>query len=119
MKHGFLKVAAATPDIRVADVEFNTSKICEAISEACEQKAKIIVFPELCVTGYTCGDLFAQDVLLKAAKECTDQDSRVYGGQGYPCICRRASVSRREAVQRGGRHESGEGNRVYDQDIPP
>ena len=69
MKHGFVKVAAATPDIRVADVEFNTAKICEAISEACEQKAKIIVFPELCVTGYTCGDLFTQDVLLKAAKD--------------------------------------------------
>ena len=68
MKHGFLKVAAATPDIRVADVEFNTEKICETIGEACEQNAKIIVFPELCVTGYTCGDLFTQDVLLKAAK---------------------------------------------------
>ncbi len=68
MKHGFVKVAAATPDIRVADVEFNTAKICEAISEACGQKAKIIVFPELCVTGYTCSDLFTQDVLLKAAK---------------------------------------------------
>ena len=69
MRHGFVKVAAATPDIRVADVEFNTEKICEAISEACEKKAKIIVFPELCVTGYTCGDLFTQDALLKAAKD--------------------------------------------------
>ena len=44
MRHGFVKVAAATPDIRVADVEFNTEKICEAIGEACEKKAKIIVF---------------------------------------------------------------------------
>ena len=69
MRHGFVKVAAATPDIRVADVEFNTEKICEAIGEACEKKAKIIVFPELCVTGYTCGDLFTQDALLKAAKD--------------------------------------------------
>ena len=88
MKHGFLKVAAATPDIRVADVEFNTAKICEAISEACEQKAKIIVFPELCVTGYTCGDLFTQDVLLKAAKDAlvkiaeytADKDILVFAG---------------------------------------
>ena len=88
MKHGFLQVAAATPDIREADVEFNTSKICEAISEACEQKAKIIVFPELCVTGYTCGDLFAQDVLLKAAKNAliriaeytADRDILVFAG---------------------------------------
>ena len=69
MRHGFVKVAAATPDIRVADVEFNTEKICEAIGEACGKKAKIIVFPELCVTGYTCGDLFTQDALLKAAKD--------------------------------------------------
>lgn len=67
MRHGFVKVAAATPDIRVADVEFNTKSICDGIDAACEQKAKIIVFPELCVTGYTCGDLFTQDVLLKAA----------------------------------------------------
>ena len=88
MKHGFVKVAAATPDIRVADVEFNTAKICEAISEACEQKAKIIVFPELCVTGYTCSDLFTQDVLLKAAKEAliriaeytADKDILVFAG---------------------------------------
>lgn len=69
MKHGFVRVAAATPDIRVADVEFNTEKICEAIGKACEMKAKVIVFPELCVTGYTCGDLFTQDVLLKASQE--------------------------------------------------
>ena len=88
MKHGFVKVAAATPDIRVADVEFNTAKICEAISEACEQKAKIIVFPELCVTGYTCSDLFTQDVLLKVAKEAliriaeytADKDILVFAG---------------------------------------
>ena len=67
MRHGFVKAAAATPDIRVADVDFNTEKICEAIGKACENGAKIIVFPELCITGYTCGDLFTQDVLLKAA----------------------------------------------------
>ena len=67
MRHGFVRVAAATPDIRVADVEFNTEKICEAIGKACDMRAKIIVFPELCVTGYTCGDLFAQDALLEAA----------------------------------------------------
>lgn len=69
MRHGFVKVAAATPDIRVADVEFNTEKICSAIEEACAQKAKILVFPELCVTGYTCGDLFTQDALLLAAED--------------------------------------------------
>ena len=69
MKHGFVKVAAATPDIRVADVRYNTEKICEAIEEASDNRAKIIVFPELCVTGYTCGDLFTQEVLLREAKD--------------------------------------------------
>lgn len=68
MKHGFVKVAAATPDIRVADVAYNTEKIREDIAEACGNGTKILVFPELCVTGYTCGDLFTHDVLLEAAR---------------------------------------------------
>lgn len=69
MRHGFIKVAAATPDIRVADTEYNKEKICEAVSEAYESGAKVLVFPELCITGYTCSDLFTQDALLKAAKQ--------------------------------------------------
>ena len=88
MKHGFIKVAAATPDIRVADVDYNKEKICALIREACNEGAKIIVFPELCVTGYTCGDLFTQDILLKAAKEALleiagftkDRDALVFVG---------------------------------------
>ena len=68
IRQGFVKVAAVTPDIRVADVEYNTKQICAALDEAAQERAKIVVFPELCVTGYTCGDLFAQDVLLQAAK---------------------------------------------------
>ena len=67
MRHGFVKVAAATPDIRVADVEFNKENICRGIEEAEKANAKILVFPELCVTGYTCSDLFDHAVLLKAA----------------------------------------------------
>ena len=67
MRDGFVKTAAVTPDMRVADVAYNTEKICEAIAEAASQGAKIIVFPELCITGYTCGDLFTQEVLLKEA----------------------------------------------------
>lgn len=69
MKQGFVKVAAATTDIRVADVAYNTKKICEAIDETALERAKIVVFPELCITGYTCADLFLQDVLLNSAKE--------------------------------------------------
>ena len=69
MKQGFVKVAAATPNIKVADVDHNQKEICRLIDETVENGAKIIVFPELCLTGYTCGDLFTQDILLKKSKE--------------------------------------------------
>ncbi|MBD5525603.1 MAG: NAD(+) synthase [Lachnospiraceae bacterium] len=69
MKHGFIKVAAMTPKIRVADPEYNAKEVCKGIEEACTNGAKIIVFPELCLTGYTCGDLFLQELLLTQAKE--------------------------------------------------
>lgn len=68
MKHGFLKVAAVTPKIKVADPKYNAQAICEKLEEAYEHGAKIIVFPELCLTGYTCGDLFMQEILLDEAK---------------------------------------------------
>lgn len=73
MKQGFVKVAAATPDIKVADVSYNTKQICKLIDETVANGAKIVVFPELCVTGYTCGDLFFQDILLEKAKEALNE----------------------------------------------
>ncbi len=69
MKHGFIKVAAVTPDIRVADVAYNQEQIIEKMKEAAKLGAKLIVFPELCVTGYTCSDLFEHEILLNAAKQ--------------------------------------------------
>ena len=69
MKQGFVKVASATPRIRVADPVYNAQVICEQAKEAAEHGAKIVVFPELCITGYTCGDLFTQDLLLENAKK--------------------------------------------------
>lgn len=69
MKHGFVKVAAITPDMRVADVEYNIEQICRRMEEAVEAGAKVLVFPELAITGYTCGDLFFQDALLNSAEE--------------------------------------------------
>lgn len=65
MKDGFIKVAAITPKIRVADPMYNAQEICRRLDEAFAQKAKLIVFPELCLTGYTCGDLFLQEALLR------------------------------------------------------
>lgn len=73
MKDGFVKVAALTPKIRVADCAYNTERICERIDEACRYGASILVFPELCITGYTCADLFWQETLLLAAKESLKQ----------------------------------------------
>lgn len=69
MRDGFVKVAAATPDIHVADVEYNTENICKVMKETAQKGAKIVAFPELCVTGYTCGDLFTQDILLDEARK--------------------------------------------------
>lgn len=69
MKQGFVKVAAVTPKIKVADTVYNGALICEAIKNTAEHGAKVIVFPELCITGYTCGDLFLQEKLLREARE--------------------------------------------------
>ncbi len=68
MRQGYIKAAAVIPDIVVADTETNEARICKGIREAEQNGAKIIVLPELCITGYTCGDLFLQDALLCAAK---------------------------------------------------
>ncbi|WP_313134565.1 NAD(+) synthase [Anaerocolumna sp.] len=69
MKDGFIKVAAATPKIQVAGCNFNGDRIKEIIDIAEDNQVKVLVFPELCITGYTCGDLFLQDTLLNSAKE--------------------------------------------------
>lgn len=69
MKDGFIRVAAATPEVKVADVTFNREQICKEILEARERKAKIIVFPELALTSYTCGELFLQKALLKKVRK--------------------------------------------------
>ena len=62
-------MAAITPEIRVADVDYNCRKICAYMDEAADENIKIAVFPELCITGYTCQDLFYQDELLEKAKK--------------------------------------------------
>ena len=76
MKNQFIKVAAITPEIRVGDTDFNTEQIIIAIKQASDENVRLAVFPELCITGYTCNDLFLQDILLKGAidglKKITD-----------------------------------------------
>lgn len=70
MKDGFVKVAAATPSIRVADCVYNTNKILALMDEAIAQGVKLLVLPELTVTGYTCEDLFFQQALISSSREC-------------------------------------------------
>ena len=69
MNYGFVKTAVVTPKIKVADVAYNGAEIEKLMKEASGNGAEIIVFPELCLTGYTCGDLFSQELLITSAKE--------------------------------------------------
>ena len=68
MKHGFIKVATAMPNVTVADCEANLSEILRVWKNATDDGAKLVVFPELAITGYTCGDLFLTGTLQKAAE---------------------------------------------------
>lgn len=67
MNYGFVRTAALSPSLKVADTDFNADEIIKNVWEAAKQNARIIIFPELCVTGYTCSDLFLQDALLRSA----------------------------------------------------
>jgi NAD+ synthase (glutamine-hydrolysing) len=64
MHYGFIRIATAIPDLRVADCAFNTAKIVDLIQQAEKEKVQVVCFPELCITGYTCADLFFQETLL-------------------------------------------------------
>ena len=69
MNQGFVKVGAATPKVRVADVAYNVEQIKMWMKKAQEEHVKVVCFPELCITGYTCGELFLQQSLLKEAQK--------------------------------------------------
>ena len=100
MVDSFIRVGAATPEVKVADTAFNASKIVEAAKQAADHDCGILVFPELSITGYTCGDLFLQSALIESAKKAliniasktADLDMViiagipvVYGGKLYNC----------------------------------
>lgn len=69
MKDGFLKVAVSTPELRVADCTFNIGQMIKKAKKMAKKGVKLLVFPELSITGYTCNDLFLQDTLLSGAYE--------------------------------------------------
>jgi len=73
---GFVRVAAISPELQVADVGFNTQKTIEAMAAAAAQGVQLAVFPELGLTAYTCADLFSQTLLLdRASKHALPQPS--------------------------------------------
>jgi NAD+ synthase (glutamine-hydrolysing) len=82
--HGFVRVAAATPTLRVADCAYNTARILALLERAEREGVNVVVFPELSLTGYTCADLFQQTVLLKGAltalEEIAERSSEIFSG---------------------------------------
>ncbi|MCI6997799.1 MAG: NAD(+) synthase [Eubacterium sp.] len=101
MKNGFVKMAAGTPKIQVADCIHNTEEILRLIGEMDAEGAKIMVFPELCITGYTCNDLFWQNVLLESAKnrllwlteQTKDVDALIFVGLPMEVECKLYNVA--------------------------
>ena len=69
MKYGFMKVASAIPAVKVGDVIFNTQQIEDLIAQAEGKGVEIITFPELSITGYSCQDLFRQQMLLESSEQ--------------------------------------------------
>ena len=78
--YGLVRVAAVTPRQYLADVERNTAEIIRLAEEAARKEASIVVFPELCITGYSCADLFGQQRLLEAAEKAVKD----IAGAGLP-----------------------------------
>ncbi len=107
MRDGFVKAAAVTPRLQVADTKYNAQEIVSCIREAAACGAKIIVLPELCITGYTCADLFWQEELLDGAREAllwiaaqtADADAVAFVGLPYVFCGKLYNVA---AVIKGG-----------------
>ena len=74
MNDGFLKAAALSPSLRVADCAYNTSQILSQLKDAAARGVRLAVFPEFCLTGYTCGDLFLQRTLQQGALDADEVD---------------------------------------------
>ena len=98
MKHGFIKVAAATPRVTVADCKANGEEILRAIREMEKEHVKLMVFPEFSITGYTCHDLFLQrclldsawEELLHIAEETKETDALIF--VGMPLVTEESSI---------------------------
>ena len=138
MKDGFIKVAAATPEIHVADCAFNADNILALCREANEKGVQAVCFPELCLTGYTCSDLFLHNILLDGAKqqllriagETAEMDMLIVvglpvrvGGTLYNCAREAAEIcgAKGEALPPtcgGYKAYTAIAKRITDQDVP-
>ena len=111
MINGFLRVAAVAPDHRVADVDFNVERIIDSIHSLEELGVDVAVFPELCITGYTCGDLFLNASLLdnaeKGLKRIAECSAKMHIDVivGLPMICSGSRVSNCAALVSNGNVE--------------
>ncbi len=86
LPYGFFKIAGAVPRLKVADPGFNSDRILEAMAAAEKDGARLLVLPELCVTGYTCGDLFHQEALLRSAESALEKILRASVGFGLVAV---------------------------------
>jgi NAD+ synthase (glutamine-hydrolysing) len=89
---GLVRVGAASPKLSIADCNYNKNEIIKTIEKAHSLGVQVLVFPELCITGYSCGDLFYQKTLLKSAKEaltdivCCTKDMNMFVAVGMPWV---------------------------------
>ena len=107
MRDGFVKVAAGTPGIRVADCAHNAGQIIDLMGQAERQGVKVLALPELCLTGYTCGDLFLQDTLLRGAEDALERilretaDLELVAALGLPVRCSNKIYNCAAVIQKG------------------
>ena len=107
MKDGFIKVAAVSPSLRVGNTEYNSREIIRHIKEAQDERVKVLVFPEMCITGYTAADLFFQRTLLERATKALEDIVRATEGSdilvfvGYPLQYGGKLFNTAAAVQNG------------------
>lgn len=107
MNYGYVKVAAAVPRVQVANCKFNAGQIEKEIIIADGKGVQIITFPELCITGYTCGDLFAQQLLLEEAELGlmqilnTTRQLDIISIVGMPVVCEGGLLNAAVVIQKG------------------
>ena len=107
MKHGFITVAAAIPSVKVADCDYNEKQLESLIVQAEGKGVEIIVFPELCITGYTCQDLFGQQLLLEEAEKAVlklldfTRSLDIIAIVGLPVICGDLLLNCAAVIQKG------------------